>query len=698
MEKLVFLSSQNCHKWNEYRHELFSYEFHKIKSCLCDKIHYNLVTVYARLIQYIVLLIIFISIYCTYSMRSGFMVMMTKTKEHGLIGALTEVVEVSNQDLIQENANVDGASPMGQMSKFGSEAAKFFAKEKLLSEDVLQMMEDNYIHPHDLDFYPTGTTTCAQIPLGKILKDGFNTGHGFMREPNDIMSAMALSSIIFQSNQNMQHGGQSYPMFDYDLAPYVEKTFEKHLTRLKSYPTTWTENELVNIAWEEADRSTYQACEAFIHNCNSMHSRGGGQVPFVSINYGTDTSKAGRMLMKNLLLATKAGLGNGETPIFPIQIFKMKQGINFYEADPNYDVYQLALETTAKRLFPNFSFIDATCNKVHYDGSKESEVSYMGCRTRVMANRHGSENSIERGNLSFTSINLVKLGLISQSEDEFFRRLDRVIDVVIKQLLERFEFQAKKKARHFSFLYGQGVWKNSEQLNAEDEVREVLKQGTLSVGFIGLAEALVALTGEHHGQSTSADQLGYQIVSFMREKVDQASERYDLNFSLIATPAEGLSGRFTKKDREVFGVIPGVTARDYYTNSFHVPVYYAIRAIDKITIEGKFHDLCNGGHISYIEVDGDVTKNTQALDVLVKAMAKADIGYGSINHPVDRCTSCGHTGIIDTACPTCDNHDEDKIERIRRITGYLVGDMKKWNSAKRHEESQRVKHQKGLAK
>ncbi|GEM03144.1 ribonucleoside-triphosphate reductase [Halolactibacillus miurensis] len=621
------------------------------------------------------------------------MVVMTEIKEQGLIDALTEVVEVSNQDLIQENANVDGASPMGQMSKFGSEAAKFFAKEKLLSEEVVRMMEENFIHPHDLDFYPTGTTTCAQIPLGKILKDGFNTGHGFMREPNDIMSAMALSSIIFQSNQNMQHGGQSYPMFDYDLAPYVEKTHKKHLERLQSYPTNWTETELDDIAWQETDRSTYQACEAFIHNCNSMHSRGGGQVPFVSINYGTDTSKAGRMLMKNLLQATKAGLGNGETPIFPIQIFKMKQGVNFSETDPNYDVYQLALETTAKRLFPNFSFIDAECNIVHYNGTKESEVSYMGCRTRVMDNRHGDNNSIERGNLSFTSVNLVKLGLVATSLDDFYYRLDRVLDVVIKQLLERFEFQAKKQAQHFSFLYGQGVWKHSETLQATDEVREVLKQGTLSVGFIGLAEALVALTGEHHGQSTKADELGFQMISYMREKVEQASKQYDLNFSLIATPAEGLSGRFTKKDRATFGMIPGVTERDYYTNSFHVPVYYNTRAIDKINVEGKYHNLCNGGHISYIEVDGDVTKNTQALDTLVKAMAKANIGYGSINHPVDRCTSCGYTGIINTSCPTCDNHDEEKIERIRRITGYLVGDMKKWNSAKRREESERVKHQ-----
>ncbi|WP_067841001.1 anaerobic ribonucleoside triphosphate reductase [Amphibacillus sediminis] len=610
-----------------------------------------------------------------------------------LMIALDEIVASSNQDLIQENANVDGQSPMGQMSKFGSEAAKHYAKTQLLSPIVVEAIRDNFIHPHDLDFMPTGTTTCCQIPLGAILKDGFNTGHGFMREPKDIVSAMALSSIIFQSNQNMQHGGQSYPMFDYDLAPYVRKTYLKHKRRLQAYPIDWTEEQLEETAWREADRDVYQACEAFIHNCNSMHSRGGGQVPFVSVNYGTDTSPEGRMLIKNLLLATKAGLGNGETPIFPIQIFKMKKGVNFEPDEPNYDLYQLALETTAKRLFPNFSFIDSTINRQHYDGTPESEVAYMGCRTRVMANRHGDENSIQRGNLSFTSINLVKIALVAQSVDHFFDTLAKYTDIVIQQLLERFEFQANKQAQHFSFLYSQGVWKNSEQLNPTDKLKEVLKQGTLSVGFIGLAEALVALIGEHHGQSNHAYQLGYQIVEFMRARVDAAAEQYDLNFSLIATPAEGLSGRFTKGDRAEFGVIPGVTERDFYTNSFHIPVYYPIRAIEKIRLEGTFHKLCNGGHISYIECDGDVTKNIKALDTLVKAMANNDFGYGSINHPVDRCNACGYTGIINQSCPSCDNDDQDQIERIRRITGYLVGDMKKWNTAKRAEESQRVKHQ-----
>lgn len=615
-----------------------------------------------------------------------------KTTDH-LLHALTEIVESSNQDLIQENANVDGQSPMGQMSKFASETAKHYAKTEMLSEEVTEAIEANFIHPHDLDFMPTGTTTCCQIPLGAILKGGFNTGHGYMREPNDICSAMALSSIIFQSNQNMQHGGQSYPMFDYDLAPYVHKTHHKHLKRLRSYPTKWTDAEIEELAWKETDRDVYQACEAFIHNCNSMHSRGGGQVPFVSINYGTDTSPEGRLLIDNLLRATKAGLGNGETPIFPIQIFKMKKGTNYEPGEPNYDLYQLALETTAKRLFPNFSFIDSSVNVQHYDGTPESEVSYMGCRTRVMANRHGDDNSIQRGNLSFTSINLVKIALTSQTKEQFFDKLGYYTDLVVKQLLERYAFQVKKQAQHFSFLYGQNVWKNSEDLAPTDTLEEVLKQGTLSVGFIGLAEALVALIGEHHGESNEAYDLGYEIVSFMRSRVDAAADTNDLNFSLIATPAEGLSGKFTKRDQETFGKIPGVTERTFYTNSFHVPVYYNIRAIDKIKREGAFHKLCNGGHISYIECDGDVSKNTKALDVLVKSMAANDFGYGSINHPVDRCMECGYTGIIDNECPKCHTSDDAKVERIRRITGYLVGDMKKWNTAKRAEESQRVKHQ-----
>ena len=609
-----------------------------------------------------------------------------------LIKAFKEIVETSNQDLIQENANVDGKTPMGQMGKFGSESAKYYVKQYMLSPIVKKAVEENYIHPHDLDYMPTGTTTCCQIPLGKVLKGGFNTGHGHMREPNDISSAMALSSIILQSNQNMQHGGQSYPTFDYDLAPYVLKTFQKHVKRINEYPTSFTAEEKEEQAWKETDRDVYQACEAFVHNCNSMHSRSGAQVPFVSINYGTDTSIAGRMVIKNILLATQAGLGNGETPIFPIQIFKMKKGINFERHEPNYDLYQLALQTTAKRLFPNFSFIDAPFNYHYYNGTPESEVAYMGCRTRVMGNLHGDENSVGRGNLSFTSINLVKIALTSNTLEHFYEKLDYYMNMTIQQLLERYEFQMKKKAKHFPFLYSQGIWKGGENLFGEDSLEDVLQQGTLSVGFIGLAEALKALTGSHHGENDTAYQIGYEIIRFMRKKMDAAIQEHRLNFSLIATPAEGLSGKFTKQDQQEFGIMKGVTDRQYYTNSFHIPVYYPIKAIDKIRKEGPFHALCNAGHISYIECDGDVSKNLEALDVLVKAMAQYQIGYGSINHPVDRCKCCGFTGTIDNECPQCNNHDEAYIERIRRITGYLVGDMTKWNTAKQAEEQERVKH------
>ncbi len=602
------------------------------------------------------------------------------------------IVSIDNPDLVQENANVDGRSPMGRIGKFGSESARFYAKNYLLSPAVRQAIEDNILYPHDLDFYVTGTTTCSQIPLGKLLKNGFNTGHGHMREPQDIKSAMALASIILQANQNMQHGGQSFAMFDYDLAPYVRKTFERNKKRLESYPIAWKREDLEEVAWKETERDTYQACEAFIHNANSMHSRGGGQVPFISVNYGTDTSKEGRMLIKNLLLATKAGLGNGETPIFPIQIFKVKEGVNCLENDPNYDLYRLALETTAKRLFPNFAFIDAPFNLQYYDGTPESEVCYMGCRTRVMGNIHGKENAIGRGNISFTSINLVKLALLCETIEEFFKKLDSYLDLAIVQLLERFEFQAQKLAGDFKFLYSQGVWNGGETLAPHEPVREIIKQGTLSAGFIGLAECLVALTGKHHGESEEALELGLRIVKFMRDKMDEATKTHQLNFSLIATPAEGLSGKFTKKDQEDFGVLQGITDREYYTNSFHVPVYYSIKAFDKIRIEGKFHSLCNAGHLTDIEVDGNVMHNTEALHQIVKAMAQHGIGYGSINHPVDRCRSCGVNGIIENECPVCGNNDEAQIERIRRITGYLVGDMTKWNSAKRKEEAQRVKH------
>ena len=609
-----------------------------------------------------------------------------------LLQTFSEIADASNQDLLQENANVDGRSPMGLMGKFASESSKFYAVEKLISPKFLKAMKENILYPHDLDFYTTGTTTCCQIPLGKVLKNGFNTGHGTMREPNDIMSAMALSSIIFQSNQNMQHGGQSFPMSDYDLAPYVKKTFNNHMKRISQYPTTYTEEELVERAWLETDKSVFQACEAFIHNSNSMHSRGGGQVPFISINYGTDTSKEGRMLVKNILLATKAGLGQGETPIFPIQVFKLKDGVNANPVDPNYDLYLLSLETSSERLFPNYSFQDATFNKELYNGTPESEATYMGCRTRVMSNVNGEENSVGRGNLSFTTINLVKIALLTKSEEEFFTLLEKYIDLGEEQLLERLKYQGSKLVKDFKFLYTQGIWSDSEKLDLNSQLEETLKQGTLSLGFIGLAEALIALTGKHHGESQEALELGLKIVSFMRDKMDEAAEKHQLNFSLLATPAEGLSGKFVKFDREEFGYIEGITDKSYYTNSFHVPVYHKFKAIDKIRVESPFHNLCNAGHISYIEVDGNLKRNVKAMDTIVKAMKDNNMGYASINHPVDRCKKCGHVAIIDNECPKCSNADEQTIERIRRITGYLVGDMSKWNSAKRQEEKDRVKH------
>ncbi|MCC2377365.1 anaerobic ribonucleoside triphosphate reductase [Bacillus wiedmannii] len=607
-----------------------------------------------------------------------------------LMRVFETIVHGSEQDLMQENANVDGRSPMGVMGTFASESAKYYAVENLLSDQVKKAINQNILYPHDLDFYATGTTTCSQIPLAQMLADGFHTGHGHMRQPQDIKSALALSSIIFQANQNMQHGGQSFALFDIDLAPYVRKTVARHKKRLESYPLT--KEQIEEFAWKETENDTYQACEAFVHNSNSMHSRGGGQVPFISINYGTDTSKEGRLLVRQLLKATQAGLGKGETPIFPIQIFKMKKGVNFEECDPNYDLFELALETTAERLFPNFSFLDASFNAVYYDGRPESEVCYMGCRTRVMSNIHGEETAIGRGNLSFTSINLVKLALISGSKEAFFEALNYYLDLGIKQLLERFEYQCTKRARDFRFLYSQGVWRGGEKLQPEDSVASILKQGTLSLGFIGLAECLVALTGKHHGEDEESWKLGYEIISFMRDKMDKATEEHELNFSVIATPAEGLSGKFVKKDREEFGVISGITNHNYYTNSFHIPVYYNIQAINKIRLEGPFHALCNGGHITYIELDGAAMHNKQALKQIVQAMAEHGVGYGSINHPVDRCKCCSYHGVIGNECPSCGNEDEANIERIRRITGYLVGDMSKWNSAKRSEEMDRVKH------
>ncbi|WP_058485133.1 anaerobic ribonucleoside triphosphate reductase [Defluviitalea phaphyphila] len=664
--------------------------------------------------------------------------------------------EVEKNDLMRENANVDGNTAMGAMLKYGSEGAKEFYHLHVLNPEHSKAHQEGRIHIHDLDFL-TLTMTCCQIDIIKLFKNGFSTGHGFLREPQDISSYAALAAIAIQSNQNDMHGGQSIPNFDFGLAPGVAKTYIKlyksNLAKALEFLLEISNEEAKEIAYKvvdtikenrgltpqldmkdeyikleseeikkylnidntdlikkaqkfaikhskkEVDEKTFQAMEAFIHNLNTMHSRAGAQVPFSSINFGTDTSPEGRMVSKNLLLATERGLGNGETPIFPISIFKVKKGISFEKDDPNYDLFKLACRVSAKRLFPNFSFLDAPFNKIYYEKhGTAGEVAYMGCRTRVAANNFDPSREITygRGNLSFTSVNLPYIAIISKGNKEvFFDKLNETIDLVIDQLLERFEIQAKKKAKNFPFLMGQKIWIDSDKLDRNDEIREVIKHGTLTMGFIGLAETLKALIGKHHGESKEAQELGLEIVGFMRRRMDEASEKYGLNFSLIASPAEGLSGRFTAIDKKRFGIIEGVTDREYYTNSFHVPVYYPISAFEKIKIEAPYHELCNGGHITYIELDGDPAKNLEAFEMIVKSMAEMGVGYGSINHPVDRDPICGYNGILDNECPKCGRRDGENgvyFERIRRITGYLVGDLSRWNNGKRAEERDRVKH------
>ena len=654
-------------------------------------------------------------------------------------------------DLKRENANIDGDTAMGSMLKFGSEGAKQFYDMFVLNPDHARAHREGDIHIHDLDFL-TLTTTCCQIDIRKLFKGGFSTGHGTLREPNDISSYAALCCIAIQSNQNDQHGGQSVVNFDYGMADGVKKTFvrlyrqnlaralmllsgledpESELKgviadigekqdlqptlegcgdyfaaeRLALAPRFGEEAEIQKAqefahyrAVKETDRATYQAMEALIHNLNTMHSRAGAQTPFSSINYGMDTSAEGRMVMKNIMLATEAGLGGGETPIFPIQIFRVKEGVNYNPGEPNYDLFQLAIRCSARRLFPNFSFLDAPFNLQYYkEGHPETEIAYMGCRTRVIGNVYDPSREIcnGRGNLSFTTINLPRLAIKAKGDlSLFFEGLDRMLDLCVAQLLERFEIQCRKHVRNYPFLMGQGVWLDSDQLDWDDEVRQVLRHGTLSVGFIGLAETLKSLTGEHHGQSEKARVLGLEIISHMRSRMDEESAKRGLNFSLLATPAEGLSGRFVKLDKARFGTIPGVTDRDYYTNSFHVPVYFPISAYDKIRIEAPYHALTNAGHISYIEMDGDPTENLEAFEKVIRCMKENGIGYGSVNHPVDRDPVCGFSGIIGDQCPGCGRTEADGVpfERIRRITGYLVGTLDRFNNAKRAEEHDRVKH------
>lgn len=619
------------------------------------------------------------------------------------------VLQAKDSDLKRDNANINGDSPMGAMLQYGANSAKEYNLSYLVRPEIAELHRDGWLHIHDLDFY-AWTTTCTQIELHKLFKNGFNTGHGHLRAPKSIGSYAALAAIAIQSNQNDQHGGQSVVDFDYAMAEGVRYTYEKYLKEARNIANdicgddggighgTRIELWIKDYALNKTTRDTYQAMEGFVHNLNTMHSRAGAQVPFSSINYGTDTSWEGRLAIEQLLLATEAGLGHGETPIFPIQIFRVKEGINYNPDDPNYDLFKLAMKVSAKRLFPNFAFIDAPFNLQYYkSGHPETEVAYMGCRTRVMGNVYDPTREVApgRGNLSFTSINLPRLGIESKGDLlAFFKLLDKMLDATMQQLLDRYEIQASRVARNFPFLMGEGVWMDSDRLGPDDKVGEVLKHGTLSIGFCGLAECLVALTGHHHGESEDSQELGCRIVGYIRDYCNRKSKELGMNVTCLATPAESLAGRLLRADKAKYGVIKGVTDREYYTNSFHVPVYYDLPALKKIDIEAPYHALTNAGHISYIELDGDPSKNLAAFEKVVRHMKEAGIGYGSINHPVDRDPVCGYNGIIDDVCPQCGRSETDTqpFERIRRITGYLVGTLDKWNDAKRAEERDRVKH------
>ena len=637
------------------------------------------------------------------------------------------ISEIANEDarvsdLKRDNANIDGNTSMGAMLQIGAAGAKAYNEAYLLRPEHARAYREGDIHIHDFDFYAL-TTTCTQIDIVRLFKDGFSTGHGYLREPQSIQSYAALAAIAIQSNQNDQHGGQSIPNFDYGMAIGVGKTFRKqyrrklaeivedHLDRdelsddvnaaVDAAETALGENAIEppaafdaavaqglhdrlsvpldaalamaartrRRAGAQTERDTYQAMEGFVHNLNTMHSRAGAQTPFSSINYGTDTTPEGRMVIRNILLALDAGLGHGETCIFPIHIFKVKEGVNYNEGDPNYDLFRLSCKVSAKRLFPNYVFLDSPFNLQYYrPGRPETEVATMGCRTRVMGNVYDPDREISfsRGNLSFTSINLPRLAIESRGDEAlFFRKLDDMLALVAQQLLDRFEIQAKKRVYNYPFLMGQGVWLDSDKLGPYDEVREVLKHGTLSIGFIGLAETLTSLYGRHHAEDPAMQEKGLAIIRRMREYCDRRSREEHMNFTLLATPAEGLAGRFIRQDQKRYGKIPGVTDREYYTNSFHVPVWYPIGAYDKIRIEAPYHALCNAGHISYVELDGDTAKNVEAFESVVRCMHDEGIGYGSINHPVDRDPICGYIGVIGDVCPRCGRREGEPIEPER---------------------------------
>ena len=568
-----------------------------------------------------------------------------------LMDAVEEILVETNR----ENANI-GNSPSAKMLQIASAASKRYYLYRLLPEEFSRAHQTGDLHIHDLDFYGK-TLTCIQIPLGKLLQEGFDNGHGYIRPPKRPASAAALAAIILQSSQNDMHGGQSFAFFDKDMAAFVKGASEDEV---------------------------YQAMEALIYNLNSMHSRAGAQVPFSSINLGTDTSPEGRMVTRALLLAHERGLGRGETPIFPNIIFRVKKGVNLEPDDPNYDLFQLAIRTASRRLNPTFAFMDSTFNAPYGD-----EVSYMGCRTRVIANRHGPEVSTGRGNLSFTTVNLPRLAILAKGDLElFYHKLDRLLELTARQLYHRFRLQSKLKVKDMPFLMGQGLYLDSEKLGPDDSIAPVIRHGTLSIGFIGLAETLTALTGSHHGEDSAAHRLGLEIISHMRRRIDEFVDEYDLNYTLLATPAEGLSGRFVALDRSQFGVVKGITDKEYYTNSFHLPVNYETSCYQKILLEGPFHRLTNAGHISYVELEAPPEQNLEAVEAIIRHMAACDVGYAGINFPVDECHACGYHGIFPGDCPSCGS---GFIRRVRRITGYL-STIDRFNDAKRAELSERKAH------
>jgi len=634
------------------------------------------------------------------------------------------IVNTIANEITKENANMNTDTPAGMMMKFASETSKPFVIDMLLSDTAKDYVRSNYIHIHDADYYPTKSLTCLQHPLDKILKGGFHAGHGSSRPAKRIETAAIIACISMESVQNEMHGGQAIPAFDFYLAPYVRTSFIEELEKIemlegtdlsKYKQMTFSDYEIKSLeglkgeermfqhAMNQTVNRVHQAMESFIHNMNTIHSRGGNQVVFSSINYGTDTSAEGRCIIREMLNSTLRGVGNGETPIFPIQIWKTKKGVNYLPEDKNYDLYKFACKVTAKRFFPNFVNLDATFNQhekwdINDPKRYRYEVATMGCRTRVFENRHGEKTSIGRGNLSFTTVNIVKLALecmnIQDNDkklNEFFRKLDKCIDVAAQQLYDRYSFQRTALKKQFPMLMD-GMWVDSEDLRYDEPVKNILKTGTLGIGFIGLAETLIALTGKHHGESEEAQQLGLKIITYMRDRINEISSERNLNYSLLATPAEGLSGKFTKKDREQFGMIKDITDKEYYTNSSHVPVWYKCSVEHKARIEAPYHDLERGGHIFYVELDGDATHNPDCIMQTVDLMHKYNIGYGSVNHTRNRCLDCGFENADKdmNKCPKCGS---TSIDTIQRITGYLVGSVNNWNSAKKAELKDRVTHE-----